>query len=250
VNYAAVGASDALGVGSSRPCLPLTPCSDGAGYVALVARHLSSGRAVTLTNLGVPGAVLGPDTQALGRRFGRDIVANFIDNLAPFVPRDATLVTVFAGGNDVNALVAAAEAGAAASTGVFVDEQVRQFASDLTRLIRAIRDRTPSARIVAANLPNMALLPYARSYGADRRQLMRQLSAGFTLNGANALAGQGVVVVDLACDARSYDSGNYSSDGFHPNDRGYAFMADMMIAGITGASPPGPRGSCPELERF
>jgi hypothetical protein len=27
-----------------------------------------------------------------------------------------------------------------------------------------------------------------------------------------------VTVIDLLCDARLYDRGNYSSDGFHPND--------------------------------
>ena len=38
-------------------------------------------------------------------------------------------------------------------------------------------------------------------------------------------ASRGVTVLDLMCDQRSYLPQNFSSDGFHPNDGGYAFMA-------------------------
>jgi len=36
VNYTAIGASDAIGFGSSSVCLPFTPCPDGRGYVQLL----------------------------------------------------------------------------------------------------------------------------------------------------------------------------------------------------------------------
>ena len=41
----------------------------------------------------------------------------------------------------------------------------------------------------------------------------------------NPLASSSVTVIDLMCDARSYVASNYSSDGLHPNDAGYAFIS-------------------------
>src|SRR4029453_10113394 len=62
--YPAIGASDAVGVGSSLPCIPFTDCPAGMGYVPRVARQLrADGHTVTLTNMGIPGAVLSPATQ-------------------------------------------------------------------------------------------------------------------------------------------------------------------------------------------
>jgi lysophospholipase L1-like esterase len=213
--------------------------------VAVIARQLRASRTVTLTNLGVPGAVLGPETQALARRHGRDIPGNFLEHELPFVPRDSTLVTVFAGGNDVNAIALAMEAGAVGggSASAFVDQQVRQFASDMSRLVRGVRERAADARIVIANLPNLARAPYASPLAADRRQRLRELSVGFSTQGINPLAGQGAVVVDLLCDERTYDRGYFSADGFHPNDAGYAHIASRLMAGITGA-PGTPSESC------
>ena len=53
VVYTAIGASDAMGVGGSVPCLPFTDCPSGTGYVPRVARQLESdGHAVTLRNSG------------------------------------------------------------------------------------------------------------------------------------------------------------------------------------------------------
>src|SRR5204862_699063 len=76
VTYSAIGASDAAGVGSSVPCLPFTPCTDGTSYVAVVARQLrAEGHAVTLLNAGIPGAVLSPATQQLGNKYGLGINA-------------------------------------------------------------------------------------------------------------------------------------------------------------------------------
>src|SRR5690349_440879 len=79
VRYAAVGASDANGIGASTPCVPFTQCENGTGYVPNLARMLrSASREVTLVNLGIPAAVVSPALQDLGRRYGRDIPANFI----------------------------------------------------------------------------------------------------------------------------------------------------------------------------
>jgi hypothetical protein len=72
------------------------------------------------------------------------------------------------------------------------------------------------------------------------------LSVGFTTDAVNVLASQGITVVDLMCDARSYLTSNYSSD-FHPNDAGYAFIGSEIVSAITSASYPAPRSRCPPM---
>ena len=44
-------------------------------------------------------------------------------------------------------------------------------------------------------------------------------------------------------DPRSYGS-IYSSDGFHPNDAGYAYIASEVVRAATLASYPAPQSSC------
>src|SRR5207302_1281722 len=86
INYSAVGASDANGVGSSVVCFPLTPCPDGMGYVPVTGRQLQArGFQVSLLNLGIPTAVIGRDFQTLGQQYGRTIEANFIESEMSFV---------------------------------------------------------------------------------------------------------------------------------------------------------------------
>ena len=45
----------------------------------------------------------------------------------------------------------------------------------------------------------------------------------------NRFVSQSVSVVDLMCDRRTYLPSNYFSDGFHPNDSGYAYIASEEI---------------------
>ena len=56
-----------------------------------------------------------------------------------------------------------------------------------------------------------------------------------------------VTVVDLLCNPRSYQGSTYSSDGFHPNDTGYAYIADELIKAINAGSHPPPAASCPQM---
>ena len=246
--YTAIGASDAAGVGSSAVCVPFTECPNGMGYVQVVVRRLSEGRQVKLTNLGVPGAVLSPEIQSLSGQYPPSAPTNFIASEMPFVARDSTLVTIFAGGNDTNVVGRAAERGAGGSDPAgYIDQQVRGFGTSFSTLLQGIRQRAPSARIVVANLPNMAGLPYAAGYTQTQRQGLQRISVGFTTQVINQLTSQGVVVVDMMCDARSYDPANYSSDGFHPNDRGYAYIADMFVNAILSGSAPPPRASCAQM---
>ena len=55
-------------------------------------------------------------------------------------------------------------------------------------------------------------------------------------------------MVDLLCDARMYQPSVYYSDGFHPNDTGYGYLADEMLKAINSPGTyPAPRSSCPQM---
>jgi len=250
VLYTAIGASDTTGFGSSVPCLPLTSCPQGTGYVQLIERRLeSSGKTVTLLNIGIPGAVLSPEMEALGDSLNREIPANFLERELPFVQREATLVTVFAGGNDANTVGAALQAGLGGlNPAGYVQTQVTNFGRDLRTLMTGIRERAPNARIIILNLPNLAALPYSAGRSLNEKQWLQGISVGFSAQ-INALGSQGAIVIDLMCDATFYGAGVYSSDGFHPNDAGYSRMADLILAANTGSVTP-PRASCAQMALF
>ncbi len=250
VAYSALGASDAVGVGSSVPCAPFTPCEDGKGYVPDIARSLKAdGHTVTLTNLGIPGAVLAPATQALGIKYGLGTPANLLAQEGPFVPRDTTLVTIFAGGNDTNTVGTAIDRGEvdAAGANAYIDQQVAAFRTDYASLLSAVRGRAPGARVIVLNLPNMAGLPYMAGRSSRDRRWVQRLAVGFS-QAANALASSSVFVVDLMCDARSYQKSNYSSDGFHPNDAGYTYIAGEALDAAAATAWAAPSGSCAQMD--
>jgi lysophospholipase L1-like esterase len=248
VRYAAVGASDAIGVGASVLCVPYVACADGTGYVPDIARQMQSeGWTVSLTNLGIPGAVIGRDIQAIAAANGNTSALNFIDAEMPFVPRDARLVTVFAGANDARTIADALDHGAGGNDpAAYVDAQVRAFAADYLTLVRGIRSRAPGAWVVAANLPNLAGLPYTAGYSQLQKQYVQKISVSFTTQAINTLAAESVPVIDLMCDPRSYQDSTYSSDGFHPNDTGYAYIASKFMEAIKGGGTP-PPGTCPQM---
>jgi lysophospholipase L1-like esterase len=243
VSYSAIGASDAIGYGGSSPCMPFSDCPNGTGYVQTVARRLRADHPdMEFLNLGVPGTVLSREIQDIGNSMGRGIVSNFIDGQMPFVDRDATLVTVFAGGNDVNTIGSAVRARAASERASFAQTQIDHFTRDFATFIAGISERAPNAQIVVLNLPNMSRMPYAAGKSSDEREWLRTLSVSFSA-GMNATRGSRVRVVDLMCHEPMYDGGIYSSDGFHPNDLGYVRMADLVTAAIAQA-PSAPAAGC------
>ncbi len=246
INYSAVGASDANGVGSSNVCLPLVDCPNGMGYVPVAARQLrNQGFTVNLLNLGIPTAVIGRDFQTLGQQYGRTIEANFIESEMPFVQPNATVVTIFAGLNEINTITAAAGAGAAGSdVNGFVDAQVRAFASDYSTLVSGITTRAGNPRLVVLNVPNPAGMPYLAGASLAQRQAAQRAAVAMTRTVVNPLGGSRTTVIDLMCDARSYQASTYSSDGLHPNDAGYAFIAGEVLKAITATSYPTPQASC------
>lgn len=247
VNYTAIGASDAIGYGGSAFCIPFTDCPNGTGYVQTVARTFkTNGKTVTLLNLGIPGAVLSPEIETLGDSIGRDIPANFIERELPFVAADSTLVTIFAGGNDVNTVGAAIDRGlGGADPAGYVRTRTQNFGRDFRSLLAGIKSKAPSAKIVVLNLPNMGALPYASGYTLEQRQWLQSIAVSFSaeINGTTSL---GASVVDLMCDATFYQPSTFSSDGFHPNDSGYAYLAGLVYAAATGAAT-APRSSCSQM---
>jgi lysophospholipase L1-like esterase len=244
--YSAVGASDANGVGSSAPCIPFDECTGGMGYVPVTARSLKTqGFNVTLLNLGIPTAVIGRDFQTLGQQYNRIIAGNFIDQEMSFVQPNATLVTIFAGINEVNVVTAALGGGAGGSDpNGYMDAQVRAFGTDYTTLLAGIRTRAGSPRIVVLNVPNPAGLPYLAGTTLAQRQAAQRIAVAMTKTVVNPLLSSNIVVVDLMCDSRSYIPSNYASDGLHPNDAGYAYIASEVVKAITVSSYPAPQNSC------
>jgi len=244
--YDAIGASDADGVGSSLVCLPFVACPNGMGYPQVATRQLNAlGFNTGLANLGIPTAVIGPDFQALGQQFNRTVLANFITDEVPQVRTTATLVTIFAGGNEINTITSALGGGAgAAGQAAYIDAQVKAFGADYTTLLNGIRNRAGSARIIALNVPNLAGLPFLAQASLDQRQAAQRAAAGMTRTVVNPLVSQGVIVVDVMCDSRMYLPSNYSSDGFHPNDAGYAFIAGEIVRAATSSAYPAPQSDC------
>jgi lysophospholipase L1-like esterase len=246
VVYAAIGASDANGVGSSVVCPPFVDCPNGMGYVPVTARTLrTQGFTVRLTNLGIATSVISPGFAQLGANYGRTIVGNFIQQEMPFVPQDATVVTIFAGGNEVTTITAALGGGAGGSDPAgFIDNQVRAFGADYNTLIAGVRARAGQPRFVILNVPNLAGMPFLAGAPLAQRQAAQRASVAMTRMVVNSLASDSVAVVDLMCDSRTYQPSIYSGDGFHPNDSGYAFMASEIVKAITQPSYPRPQVIC------
>ena len=144
IRYTAVGASDVVGYGSSAPCLILFgDCPDSKGYVFVAAGRLrSDGYAVTVTNRGIPTATISAAFQQLGIQYGHPVFGNLLGRRDAVRAARFDLVTIFAGGNDVNVIMAALGGGAGAGNqAAFIDQQVQNFAADYATLVDGIRDR-------------------------------------------------------------------------------------------------------------
>jgi lysophospholipase L1-like esterase len=254
--YTAIGASDGIGFGSSAVCIPFSDCPDGAGYVQILRRRLrdsAAGRTVDHENRSLPGAVLSKAIEDLARDIGSpisELAGNFIERQAPFVSTKTTHVTIFAGGNDANVIGRAALAGRGGSDpSAYIDTQVRQWGVDLEDLVARIRVRAPNARIVALNMINLAGAPYLASRPTSEKSIMQRIAVGIS-DRVNALTAKNVLVVDLMCDARLYQSQNYSSDGFHPGDSGYVIFADDTFPALKDGVNNAPNTGCAQRRIF
>jgi len=166
----------------------------------------------------------------------------------PFVQPNATIVTIFAGLNEINTITAALGAGAGGSDpNGFIDAQVRAFGTDYSTLRTGIAARAGSPRLVILNLPNPAGMPYLSGASLAQRQAAQRAAVGMTRTVVNPLAGSNAAIIDLMCDARSYQASTYSSDGLHPSDAGYAFIAAEVVRAITTSSYPAPQATCAQM---
>jgi len=87
-------------------------------------------------------------------------------------------------------------------------------------------------------------MPFLAGGALPQRQAAQRASVRMSTTVINGLSGSNVTVVDLMCDERLYDRNNYSSDGFHPNDAGYAIIGNEILRAATSVSYPAPRSNC------
>ncbi len=243
--YTVIGASDALGHGGSVECFPFDlDCQNGTGYAQRIIRRFRQERGEAgYQNLGLPGQVLNRAVEDFARQLGRE-GGNFIDRQAPFVKPETTMLTIFAGGNDANVIGEAIRAGLAGpDPRAFIDAQVRQWGSDFGAMIDGIRGRAPNARIVVLNVPNLGAAPYVAANPIIERSILQRITVGLA-DQANALTSRGVLIVDLMCEPRIYNAGNFYSDGFHPNDNGYALIADLTYPAAANGVASSPQAGC------
>jgi len=157
------------------------------------------------------------------------------------------VVTIFAGGNDTNAIVNAAVGQLAAratqaAVQQFLATEIQAFGNDFTSLYASIHAKAPSAEIVIANLPNFAGIPISQMPSvASAKPMLQAVSVGIDTNVYAAAARAGIRVADVLCDPRSYPNADFYpgplADGFHPNDVGYAALASTLLAQINAPTP-------------
>jgi lysophospholipase L1-like esterase len=247
--YTAMGASDVNGVGASMECLDLFgECPASTGYVFVARRQLQAkGFTVNFSQLGIPTATIGRDFENLGNAHNHLVIGNLIENEAPVVHAESTLITIFTGANDVNVVTGALGAGDGGSDQLgYINKQVSAFGADYATLLNLLRGRAPSARIVVLNLPNMGAMPFLASASLAQRQAAQKLSVGMTTTVINPLTAGNALVIDMMCDPRSYQASTYSSDGFHPSDIGYAWIAGEVVSAAT-TSYKSPQASCAQM---
>ena len=92
----------------------------------------------------------------------------------------------------------------------------------------------------------MGAMPFLARATGDQRLAAQTLSVGMTRTVFNPVTSSGVLVIDLMCDARAYQASTYSSDGFHPNDVGYAWIAAEVVAATT-TTYKAPASTCPQM---
>jgi lysophospholipase L1-like esterase len=274
VGYTAIGASDAVGYGASVPCTeaspalvadPTCPETGASGYVPDIRTDIAQyGFVASLQDLGISGAVIGPDIETTanmydpttcGPRSPADAYpGNFLVNELPSVNPSALFVTIFAGGNDVNGIVTALVCGAGgattASQTAFVTQEIEEFGADFATLVGTVHATAPKATIIVANIPNFANVPYAFALSTNPqldlevRTALQEVSVAIDTDVINTLPAKGIPVVDLQCNPASYNPSNFYTDGFHPNDAGYAALAAQYVQQLLSNSPAAPASSC------
>ncbi len=185
--YVALGDSMTYGYGTTDPATESFP----AQFAAM--------RGTTADDLGIDGE----------NAFG------MLQNEVGHVPADATLVTVWIGVNDVDAMVAG--------------EPVSEVAAQVAQAVADIRADAPNAVVVLLTPVDVSLLaPDSDAYKAD--PTTRAEAHAVTLAYDAALRTLGPRVCDIGEDPAYYaDPAHfYAVDHYHPSDAGAAFIATFV----------------------
>jgi len=224
--YVALGDSITAGSGVVKNCKPFPPqpvdieeyCPTGTSYTILTAKTLRSlGIAGRFLNLGIPGAD----------------VARILSDELPNLPSDATLITIYIGTNDSRQFKPTTES---------VSDVVNRYEQLYDKLLLAIHEKAPHARVVLINIPNEkevgityhltdALL---ERFGAISQAMDRFINAHYPR----------YEIVDTICDSRSYIIANRDKGSVHPSEVGAADLAKAVLAVLLANTPSAPPSSC------
>ena len=208
----AVGASDSVGVGTSDPATGAWP---------VLFDH----------------SALPPGTQFFDvADSGSTLAQALLNQLPTALDHNPTIVTVWLNVNDIIAGVTPAA-----------------YESDLTKLVTGLR-RGGQAKVLVANTPPLDNLPAYRgcllgaggpvaAFCPNPVPQPAQLDAvvdAYNAATARVTRATGAVLVDLhaaglAARAQGIEATLVSSDGFHPNDAGYALVARTFAAALKGS---------------
>jgi lysophospholipase L1-like esterase len=190
IHYVSLGASDVTAVGA-------TPITNGYVYLIREGIQQKTGKSVSLSNLGIPGATISD-----------------IDNLEVQLLKldKPDVITLSTGSNDLIA-----------------GDDVAGFESDLKGLLGKLQLISPDSLIFIANLPNLVMVErFVKNPDRDvntanvlefNQAILRQTTAF------------DAVLVDLYSVPLN-DSLTSEVDGFHPNDRGHRAIADKFLEAI------------------
>lgn len=186
--YAAMGASDTQGAGAS---------SFEHSYVVILHKHLqaATGREWRLINVGRSGARI----TDLAKR-----------QLPLVVSARPHVVTIWTGGNDVRHHV-----------------HPRSFERWLAHILCTLQTKT-DAIIAIANLPHMDRQPFARALPLSEREWLRRRAGIYNQIISRIAERYNAALVDLSRGSLMYEPSNFSNDGLHPNERGYAGIAERF----------------------
>ncbi len=224
--YVAMGDSITFGVGVTQNChaFPIYPvdieeyCPDGTSYAILTAKALrKAGVAGHFMNLGIGGAH----------------VERVISDELPYLPSDATLITLYIGTNDSRAVRNPADS---------VAQVVSKFESHFDQLLGMIHARAPHARIVLINFPNEKYL--AATYHVADDVLPRYDTSSQTLDAFIDSHYPAYAVADTICNPASYDDSLLYKGGVHPNDAGAAILSETLVKVLLAKNPPPPPSAC------
>lgn len=212
LTYVALGASDVAGIGATNPLEQSWP--------AYIARELTPGS--SYINLGQPGATVtrirqGQMESAIAAR--PDIITLWVGvndmTIGTFTLAQTARFQYYPPPRTLPAPLSAA-----------------QFSADLTELFAPLLART-GATILIATIPDLTSVPWF-SY-ISKEELLGTTSAYNQVLRTLATQNKRIILVDLeGAFLRQYHPSLVSPDGFHPNEQGYALLAQEFLREMRG----------------